>query len=568
MEFFGVILCILIAALLSIPLGNYIKSVMNGKKVFLSKYLIFFERKIYNILGVENEKQMNFKEYSFSVLSLSFLGFLVSFFLFMFQGVLFLNPQKVESMPWDLAFSAALSFVTNTGFQSYSENSNLSYFSHVIGVTTQNFISPSVGLSVFFAFIRGFSGKKEGKLGNFWVDMTRSILYIFIPLSFVLSVLLISQGTIQNFSSYCQVNLLETISKNGATDITKQIILQGPVASTVAIKQLGNSAGGFFYSNGAHPFENPTLVSNIFEMISILVIPMSLLVSFGELIKDKKYTISMFLVAICMLITSVFAISFFELNDGLEFTKNAENSSLIFGNMEGKESRIGIIYSSAWTASTALVSSGLSNSSIGSYTPFSGVLTILQMILGGIVFGGIGSGIYRIIAFSMIVIFIISVFAKKSPEYLGKKIEDFEIKMSIIICFIPYFLTLIGSAVACTLPEAVNNTTNIGPHGFSEVFYNFLSLSLNNGSTFSGFRVNSAVFNVLTGLIMLVSRFIPIVSVLALADSFSNKEEIVLVNTKISNIFCIFSFVVFVGLITFLPALLLGPIVEYFKVIY
>lgn len=577
MEFIVLTVCILMTILLAIPLGKYINAVMSGQNVFMTKILSPLEKGTYMCLGIDTEKQMKWKEYLISILALSGTGLLTLFLLLLFQGISFLNPQNVSGMSWDLALNTAVSFVTNTGFTAYSGEVQLSYLSQTFGLTVQNFISPAVGISVLFALMRGVLSKGNKKLGNFWVDVTRAVLYIFIPLSLILSLILVSQGVIQNFNSYVQASLLENIFPGNGVNFTSQVIPQGPVASQVAIKLLGGNAGGFFKGNSAHPFENPTFLSNILEMIAMLLIPVSLCFALGETIKDKKFGITLFSLLAFMLLVSVFTISTCEKiatpqlsqNGTVDLSSNTSGG----GNMEGKESRIGSVYSGAWTAISTVTANGSLNSSVDSFTPLGGLQAILQIQLGGMIFGGIGIGFCRMLAFIMISVFLVTILFGKASEYFGKKIEPFDIKMAGLICFTAPLITLIGTAIACALPETIKNLTNIGPHGFSEVLYAFSSLSAGNGSSFAGLNTDTPIFNLLTCIVMLISRLIPITAILALAGSFSSKPKLEKYSSKAVNL-CSFRFavmpiisVIIIEIFIFLPTLLLGPISEFFQML-
>lgn len=577
MEFIVLSICILATVLLAVPLGKYINDVMNRKEVFMTKILSPLETGAYRCLGIDNEKQMKWKEYLVSVLALSGTGFLVLFLLLLFQGVLALNPNKVSNMSWDLALNTAVSFVTNTNWQAYCGEIQLSYLSQSFGLMVQNFISPAVGISILFALIRGISSKENKGIGNFWVDVTRVILYIFIPISLILSLALISQGVIQNFNSYVQVSLLENIFPGNGMKITSQIIPQGPVASQIAIKLLGGGGGGFFKGNSAYPFENPTALSNVLEMMAILLVPVSLCFAFGESMKNKKVGIALFSLIFFMLLVSIFTITVCEQSATPQLSQEgiADTSfdNLGGGNMEGKDARIGSFYSGTWTAISAVTANGSLNSSIDSYTPLGGLAAIIQIQMGGMIFGGIGIGLCRMLAFMMISAFLFASLFGKTSEYFGKKVEPFAVKMAVLICFTAPVMTLIGSGVSCVLPETIKSLTNIGPHGFSEVLYAFSSLASGNGSSFAGLKADSMVFNLLTSFVMIVSRIIPIVAILALIGSFENKAKSEGDNVKTLDFYSMRFFVmpiialIIVEIFIFLPVLLLGPLSEFFQML-
>lgn len=574
MEFIGIFLCILLTVAASVPMGRYIYRVMQGEKTLLNKILRPAEGVIYKLLKIEPNVQMTWKEYAYSVGILGGIGFIILFLILLIQGIPVLNPQGIKGMSWDMAFNTAASFVTNTNWQSYSGESQTTYLSQIFGLTVQNFISPAVGMSVLFAFIRGFSKEKSKELGNFWVDIIRSLLYVFIPLAIILAILLVTQGVVQNFSNYIQISILENVFPGNGTNITKQIIPQGPVASQIAIKQLGTNGGGFFGVNSAHPFENPTAFSNIIEMISIIFIPMSLCFSFGESIKDRRQGIAIFVAMFIMLATSICLIN---VNEKIATPQLSQNGTVDIsnydqsgGNMEGKESRIGTTYSSTWTALTTATANGSVNSMIDSYTPLGGMIAMLQMQLGEVIFGGVGCGLYNTLAFAIIAVFISGLMVGRTPEFLGKKIEPFEMKMAMFVCLVTPFTAIIGSTIACIIPGIVDNLSNFGPHGFSEILYAYSSAGANNGSAFAGLNANTIFLNISLGIIMIISRFVPILSVLACSGALAQKrKEAVGVGTlPTHNAFFIgllIMIIIIIGALSFFPALALGPIAEFFQ---
>ncbi|MDU5412648.1 MAG: potassium-transporting ATPase subunit KdpA, partial [Clostridium perfringens] len=424
-------LYLIILVLLAIPLGKYIGKVMNEEKVFLSKLILPCENFIYKVLGI-NEEDMDWKKYSFSVLAFSAVGFIFLFALNLLQGVLPLNPEEIGGSSWDLSFNTTASFITNTNWQAYSGESQLSYLTQMLGLTVQNFLSAGVGIAVLFALIRGFTRVNKSGLGNFWRDLTRIVLYLLVPLSIVLSILLVSQGTVQNFKTYEEVALLEEIVLDDGSRVTSQIVPQGPAASQVAIKQLGTNGGGFFGVNSAHPLENPTAFSNLLEMLSILLIPAALCFTFGRNIKDKRQGRAIFIAMFTLLIIALCIIGVSEANGTPQLAQNGDvNLGYIDqsgGNMEGKESRFGVVGSSTWAAFTTAASNGSVNSMHDSFTPIGGMVTMLLMQLGEVVFGGVGCGLYGMIAFAIITVFIAGLMVGRTPEYLGKKIEPYEMK--------------------------------------------------------------------------------------------------------------------------------------------
>ncbi|MGG7142267.1 potassium-transporting ATPase subunit KdpA [Clostridium nigeriense] len=563
-----------ILIILAIPLGNYIGKVMNGEKTFLSRILNPVESFIYKTINIDKNEEMDWKKYAKSVLAFSLIGFIILFLLQILQGILPLNPEGVNGMSLDLSFNTASSFVSNTNWQAYSGESQLSYLTQMIGLTVQNFVSAATGIAVLFALIRGFTRVKEKTIGNFWVDATRSIVHILMPLSIVVSLLIVSQGVVQNFSSYKEVDLLQPITLEDGTVITKQVIPQGPAASQIAIKQLGTNGGGFFGVNSAHPFENPTPFSNLVEMISILLIPAALCFTFGRNIKDKRQGRAIFISMFLMLIIALGVIAVNESKGTPQLAQNgAVNISSINqagGNMEGKEARFGIASSSTWAAFTTAASNGSVNSMHDSYTPLGGMVTMLLMQLGEVIFGGVGCGLYGMLAFAIIAVFIAGLMVGRTPEYLGKKIEPFEMKMAMLVCLATPIATLIGSGIASLVPSVANSLTNSGAHGFSEMLYAYSSAGGNNGSSFAGFQANTVFINISLGLMMLFVRFVPMLGTLAITGSLVQKKKVAVgVGTLPTHnalfIGLLIFIVLLVGALSFFPALALGPIAEFFQ---
>lgn len=567
-------LYLLILILLAIPLGNYIGKIMNGEKVFLSRILEPVENFIYKILRVDKKEDMDWKKYAISILVFSFLGFIVLFIFNLFQGYLFLNPEGVKGLSWDLSFNTAVSFLTNTDWQAYSGESQLSYLTQMLGLTVQNFASAAVGITVLFALIRGFFKVKERGIGNFWTDITRVIIYILLPLSIIVAIFIGSQGVVQNFSSYEEVELLQPITLEDGTIITKEVVPQGPAASQIAIKQIGTNGGGFFGVNSAHPFENPNIITNIVEMLSILLIPAALCFTFGRNVKDKKQGIAIFMAMFILLAAALAIIAINEAKATPQLIQGgAVDVSAIGqagGNMEGKESRLGIVASSTWAAFTTAASNGSVNSMHDSFTPLGGMATMLLMELGEVVFGGVGCGLYGMLAFAIITVFIAGLMVGRTPEYLGKKIEPFEMKMAMLICLATPIATLIGSGLASVVPSITDSLNNSGSHGFSELLYAFSSAGGNNGSAFAGFRADTVFINVSLGLIMLFVRFVPMIATLAIAGSLAKKKRVAasagtLPTDNALFIGLLVGIVILVGALSFFPALAIGPIAEFFQ---
>ncbi|GAB6169138.1 potassium-transporting ATPase subunit KdpA [Clostridium carnis] len=569
-------LYLIILVVLAIPLGKYIGKVMNGEKIFFSRVLNPVENFIYKILKIDKNEEMSWKKYAVSVIGFSIVGFVIIFLLQIIQGALPLNPEGIKGVSWDLSFNTATSFITNTNWQAYSGESQLSYLTQMIGLTVQNFLSAATGIAVLFALIRGFIRVKEKTIGNFWVDVTRSVVYILIPLSIVVSLMIISQGVVQNFSAYEEVELLEPITREDGTVITKQVIPQGPAASQVAIKQLGTNGGGFFGVNSAHPLENPTPLTNLIEMISILLIPAALCFTFGRNIKDKRQGRAIFIAMFTMLVISLCIIAVNESNATPQLVQNgAVDISTINqagGNMEGKEVRLGIAASSTWAAFTTAASNGSVNSMHDSYTPLGGMITMLLMQLGEVIFGGVGCGLYGMLAFAIIAVFIAGLMVGRTPEYLGKKIEPFEMKMAMLVCLATPVAVLVGSAIAAVVPSVSESLTNSGAHGFSEMLYAYSSAGGNNGSAFAGFSANTPFINISIALVMLFARFVPMIATLAIAGALAEKKKVaVSVGTLPTHNALFIGLLIFVvllvGALSFFPALSLGPIADFFQMI-
>ncbi len=567
---------LIILVVLAIPLGSYMGKVMNGEKVFLSKILLPCENFIYRMLKIDKKEDMHWKKYAMCTLAFNAIGFAFLYLLLVLQRFLPLNPENIEGNSWHLAFNTASSFITNTNWQAYSGESALSYFSQMMGLTVQNFVSAAVGIVVLFALIRGFVRVEEKGVGNFFIDMTRTILYVLIPLSIVVTLGIASQGVVQSFKPYETVTLVEPIELEDGSVVTEQVVPLGPAASQIAIKQLGTNGGGFMGANSAHPLENPTPFSNLLEMISILLIPAALCFTFGRNVKDKKQGIAIFSAMFIML---VIALSVIAVNEHAATPQLAQEGAVNIlaenqagGNMEGKEARFGIATSGTWAAFTTAASNGSVNSMHDSYTPIGGMVTMLLMQLGEVVFGGVGCGLYGMLGFAILTVFIAGLMVGRTPEYLGKKIEPFEMKMAVLVCLATPIGILVGSGIAALIPTIADSLNNSGAHGFSELLYAYSSVGGNNGSAFAGFNANTPFLNVSIGLVMLFARFAPMVATLAIAGSLVGKKKVAVsvgtLPTHNALFVALLIFIVFlIGALSFFPALALGPIAEYFQMI-
>lgn len=567
---------VIILVALAFPLGGYIGKVMNGEPVFLSRILKPAEQWIYRLLHVDAGEQMSWKKYALCTVVFSVFCLIGLMGMQMIQQFLPGNPENLPNPSWHLAFNTAASFMTNTNWQAYSGESTLSYFTQMMGLTVQNFVSPAVGIAVLFVLIRGFVQVRKEGLGSFWTDVTRILFYILIPLSVVLTLGQVSQGVVQNFKPYETVSLVEPIVLKDGTTVTKQIVPMGPAASQIAIKQLGTNGGGFFGVNSAHPLENPTPFSNLLEMISLLLIPAALCFTFGRNVKDKRQGFALFAAMTIVLVVCLGVVAFCEQNGTPQLAQNgAVNLTAVNqagGNMEGKETRFGIAASSTWAVFTTAASNGSVNSMHDSYTPIGGMIPMLLMQLGEVIFGGTGCGLYGMIGFAILTVFIAGLMVGRTPEYLGKKIEPFEMKMAVLVCLATPVAILIGSGIAALLPEVADSLNNPGAHGLSEVLYAYSSAGGNNGSAFAGFNANTVFLNVSIGLVMIFARFVPMLATLAIAGSVAKKKTVAVSAGTLSTcnvmfVFLLIFIVLLVGALSFFPALSLGPIAEFFEMI-
>lgn len=593
------ILYLAVLIVLAIPLGGYIKKVMNGEKTFLSKILTPCENAVYKVMRVNKDEQMTWKKYAVSVLIFSGIGLIFLFLLQLLQGVLPGNPQGLSGVKWDLSFNTAASFVTNTNWQAYSGESTLSYLTQALGLTVQNFVSAATGIAVLFALIRGFIKVKADGLGSFWVDITRIVIHILIPLNLVISLCLVGGGVIQNLKGAETVSLVEPIAvsadgeilENAGIDldtntvtvdgkkiedaeiVTEQFVPMGPAASQVAIKQTGTNGGGYMDVNSAHPLENPNAFTNLIEMLSILLIPAALCFTFGKAVKNKKQGVAIFMAMFICLVLALGTIAVSEQVATPQLAQDGVNISMIDqagGNMEGKETRFGISTSSTWAAFTTAASNGSVNSMHDSYTPLGGMVTMLLMQLGEVIFGGVGCGLYGMLAFAILTVFIAGLMVGRTPEFLGKKIEPYEMKWSVLVCLATPIAILIGSGIAAVVPSVADSLNNGGAHGFSEILYAYSSCGGNNGSAFAGFNANTVFLNVSLGLVMLFARFLPIIGTLAIAGSLAGKKKIAtsagtLSTTNGMFVFLLILIILIIGALSFFPALALGPLAEFFS---
>jgi len=566
-----IVLYLVVLLILVKPLGAYMARVYQGQDVLLDSLMRPFERLLYRLAGVQPEKEMDWKTYGLVLLLFNLLGLLVVFGLQRIQHLLPFNPQGLGPVAPDLAFNTAASFATNTNWQSYGGETTLSYLTQMLGLTVQNFVSAASGMAVLVALIRGIVRRTASTIGNFWVDLTRSTLYILLPLSFLLALALVSQGAVQTLHPYQDVALLQPVTEGDGQLVEQQTLALGPAASQIAIKQLGTNGGGFFNVNSAHPFENPTPLSNFLEMLAILLIPAALCYTYGDMVGDKRQGW-----AILTAMTIIFVVML-----GIAvWSEQAGNSSLARfgvdispsaiqagGNMEGKEVRFGIANSALWATATTAASNGSVNSMHDSYTPLGGLVPMWLMQLGEVIYGGVGSGLYGMLAFVIVAVFVSGLMVGRTPEYLGKKIEIFEMKMATLMILIPVLLVLIGTAFAVSMPSGKGSISNPGPHGFSQILYAFSSAGNNNGSAFAGLGANNPFYNTALGIAMLVARYGVLVPALAIAGSLAAKKRVppspgTLPTHTPLFIAWLVGVVIIVGALSFFPTLALGPIVE------
>jgi K+-transporting ATPase ATPase A chain len=570
----GLFLTVLI--LLVKPLGWYMAQVYEGKPCGLGWAVGWLERLIYRVCGIDPNEEMPWTTYAKAMLVFNLLGFVAVYLLQRLQPLLPLNPQHMAAVPPDLAMNTAVSFITNTNWQSYSGETTLSYLTQMLGLTVQNFMSAATGMAVMVALIRGFVRRSSQTIGNFWHDLTRSTLYILLPLSIVVALLLVSQGVVQTFDSYKTVSLIEPTKDADGKAVTEQHVAIGPAASQISIKQLGTNGGGFFNANAAHPFEDPTPAANFIELLSLIVISAGLCHTFGKMVGDTRQGWAV-LAAMLLLFVPPLLLGYCEeqagnpaMNKlGVDCSSNANQSG---GNMEGKEVRNGIAQSAMWAAATTATSCGAVNSMHDSYTPLGGLVTLWLMHQGEVVFGGVGSGLYGMLAFAIIAVFIAGLMVGRTPEYLGKKIEAFEMKMAALLVLVMPMIVLVGAAAAVATHAGKEGISNPGPHGFTQMLYAFTSAGNNNGSAFAGLNANSIFYNFALAIVMFVGRYWLAIPALAIAGSLARKKATPTSAGTLPThtpLFIVFlaGAVILVGALTFIPALALGPIVEHLMMI-
>jgi potassium-transporting ATPase potassium-binding subunit len=592
---FQLVLYLVVLIALAKPLGAYMARVYQGQPFALERGLGWLERLIYRSSGVRPAEEMGWKTYAASMLLFNFCGVLAVYLLQRLQGVLPLNPQGLGAVSPDSSFNTAVSFATNTNWQGYGGESTMSYLTQMLALTVQNFLSAATGMAVLVALIRGFARRSAQTIGNFWVDLTRTTLYILLPMSFVLALILVSQGMTQTFGPYAKATVVQATQydepvtdkdgkpvlddkgqpKTKKSTLTEQVIALGPVASQLAIKQLGTNGGGYFNVNSAHPFENPTPLSNFLELLSILLISAALCYTFGVMVGDTRQgwavLAAMTVIFVGLLVTCVVAEQNGHLfaKQGVDHTASALQAG---GNMEGKEVRFGIATSALWATATTSASNGSVNSMHDSFTPIGGLVPLWLIQLGEVVYGGVGSGLYGMLMFAIIAVFVAGLMVGRTPEYLGKKIESYEMKMSSLVILITPALVLIGTSIGVVTAAGKAGIANPGIHGFSEILYAFSSASNNNGSAFAGISANTPFYNTALGFAMLFGRYWLAVPVLAIAGALARKKLVpagagTLPTHTPLFVGLLVGVVILVGALTFVPALALGPIVEHLSLI-
>jgi len=560
------------------PLGLFMTRVYEGERTFLDPVLRPVEKLIYRLSGVHPDQEMNWKVYAIAMMLFNGLGLLAVYALQRLQGFLPLNPAGFGAVSPDSSWNTAISFATNTNWQGYGGETTMSYLTQMLAMTVQNFVSAATGMAILIALIRGIARQTSKTIGNFWVDLTRSVLYILLPLAIIEALLLVSQGTVQTFGAYKTAQLLQATTDANGNAVTQQVLAVGPAASQIAIKQLGTNGGGFFNANSAHPFENPTPLSNFVEMLSLLLIPAALVYSYGKMVKDTRQgwaiLAAMTIIFVVLLSVTVWA----------EGTGNPAIASLGVdikqsninpgGNMEGKEVRFGVANSALWATATTAVSNGSVNSMHDSNMPLGGMIPLWLMHLGEVIYGGVGSGLYGMLAFVIVAVFVAGLMVGRTPEYLGKKIEAYEMKMASLILLIPVFTALVGTAIGVMTAAGKASVLNPGPHGFSEILYAFSSATANNGSAFAGLNANTPFYNTALGFVLFFARYWLAIPALAIGGSLALKKKVpvagagTLATHTPLFIFWLVAVVVIVGALGFLPALALGPIVEHLMIFH
>jgi potassium-transporting ATPase potassium-binding subunit len=573
-------IAIFLAVVLAVtkPMGLFMARVFNREKTFLDPALRPLEKLLYQLTGVDEQHEMKWTEYGISMLIFSAVSMLVLYLMQRAQTILPFNPQKLAAVAPDLAFNTAASFTTNTNWQSYTPETTMSYFTQMAGLAYHNFVSAAVGIALAIAFIRGIARREKETIGNFWVDMTRTILWVLLPICIIFALALVSQGVVQNLKPYDTVKLLEPqqVQKTGPDgksviqSITDQVIAQGPVASQEAIKMYGTNGGGFFNANSAHPFENPTPISNFLEMVSIFAIPAGLTYTLGKMTGSQHHGWAVW-GAMTVLFLAGVTTAYWAETHGNPLLKGVDQRASLTqpgGNMEGKEVRFGMANSALFATITTDASCGAVNGVHDSYTPIGGMVPLVNIMLGEVVFGGVGAGMYGILIFVVLTVFIAGLMVGRTPEYLGKKIEAYDVKMAMLVVLVFPLIILVFAAVSVLAKFGTSSIANPGPHGFAEILYAFTSAAGNNGSAFAGLNANTLWYNTTMGVTMLIGRFFMIIPMLAVAGNLARKKYVppslgtFPVTTPLFTVLLV-SVILIVGALTFFPALSLGPVLEH-----
>ena len=549
-----ILLFLLIVTIFAIPTGKYMSKVFTGKKTFITPVIRPLEKFIYRISSIDENQEMTWKRYAYTLLIFNIIGILFLFVLQFTQNFLPLNPAQMSNVRWDTALNTAISFTTNTNWQSYAGESTMSYLTQMLGMTLQNFLSASIGIAVLLALIRGFTRKNSDTIGNFWVDLTRTTLYVLVPLAVVFAIILASQGVVQTISPYVTAQTLEGVN---------QTIALGPVASQEAIKMLGSNGGGFFNANSAHPFENPNGLTNLLETFAILLIPISLVFAFGYIIKNFRQGLAIFAAMMILLVAGM----------GVAYWAESQPNPIIEklgvsgGNMEGKELTFGVAESVLWGVPTTSVSNGGVNSMHDSAMPLTGLVYMFNMGIGEVIFGGLGVGLIGMLFYVILTMFIAGLMIGRTPEFLGKKLGPYEMVMAVIALIVPAVMVLVLAGIAISLPVGLTGLNNPSAHGLSEILYAYTSALANNGSAFAGLSANTVFYNLTLGLGMLIGRFAVIIPALAIAGALAKKGRVptdasTFPSTSALFVIMLVTVVVVVGALTFFPVFSLGPILD------
>ncbi|MFZ0441001.1 MAG: potassium-transporting ATPase subunit KdpA, partial [Methanobacterium sp.] len=549
-----IMLFLIIVTISAIPVGKYMSNVLTGKKTFTTPVIMPLEKFIYRICSIDENKEMSWKRYAYALILFNLIGITFLFILQLIQNYLPLNPAQMSGVRWDTAINTAISFTTNTNWQSYAGESTMSYLTQMLGMTVQNFLSASVGIAALLALIRGFTRQKSDTIGNFWVDITRSILYILLPLSIIFALILASQGVVSTIGPYITAHTIDGIN---------QTIALGPVASQEAIKMLGSNGGGFFNANSAHPFENPNGITNILETFAILLIPISIVFAFGYILRSFRQGLAIFAVMMILLVAGM----------GIAYWAESQPNPIIEklgvsgGNLEGKELTLGVTESVLWGVPTTSVSNGGVNSMHDSAMPLTGLVYMFNMGIGEVIFGGLGVGLIGMLFYVILTMFIAGLMIGRTPEFLGKKLGPYEMVMAVIALIVPAAMILIFSGVAISLPQGLTGLNNPSAHGLSEILYAYASAFANNGSAFAGLSANTVFYNLTLGLAMFIGRFVVILPALAIAGALAAKGRVPtdassFPSTNVLFVIMLVSVVLIVGALTFFPVFSLGPILE------